>query len=137
MADRVELFVNGTLMRGDILHANLEGAHFVGEAQTAPSYRLYSIGDVHPGMIPAGDGDKGVSVGGEIYELELEHLERLIAAEPPGLGVGVVELAGGERKLGIFWVASELPETAIDISRYGGWRAYRRQASAEELEAMP
>jgi gamma-glutamylcyclotransferase (GGCT)/AIG2-like uncharacterized protein YtfP len=131
-ARRVELFVNGTLMRGDVLHPNLDGARFVSDAQTAPRYRLYSIGDVHPGMIRAATA--GVSVSGELYDLDLEHLERLIASEPPGLGVGVVELAGGERRLGIFWVAANLPETAIDISHYGGWRAYRAQTSAKSDE---
>jgi|1186.fasta_scaffold140837_3 gamma-glutamylcyclotransferase (GGCT)/AIG2-like uncharacterized protein YtfP len=130
MVDAVELFVNGTLMRGDVLHRNLDGARLVSEARTAPRYRLYSIGDVHPGMIDATDG--GVSVRGELYELDLEHLERLIAAEPPGLGVRVVELEGGERTLGIFWVAAELPAMAIDISAYGGWRAYREHQSATE-----
>jgi gamma-glutamylcyclotransferase (GGCT)/AIG2-like uncharacterized protein YtfP len=125
---KVELFVNGTLMRGDILHQNLDGARFVSEARTARRYRLYSIGDVHPGMINTQTA--GVSVDGEIYELELEHLERIIAGEPPGLGVAVVELDGGERRLGIFWVAAELPETAMDISEYGGWRAYRAQSPA-------
>jgi gamma-glutamylcyclotransferase (GGCT)/AIG2-like uncharacterized protein YtfP len=125
---KVDLFVNGTLMRGDILHRNLDGARFISEAQTAPRYQLYSIGDVHPGMIEA--QDPGVSVSGELYELDLEHLQRIIAREPTGLGVGVVELEGGERRLGIFWVAPELPETAIDISDYGGWRAYRKATRA-------
>jgi gamma-glutamylcyclotransferase (GGCT)/AIG2-like uncharacterized protein YtfP len=125
---KVELFVNGTLMRGDVLHQNLDGARFISEARTAPRYRLYSIGDVHPGMINAQTA--GVSVSGELYELDLEHLERIIAREPPGLGVAVVELDGGERRLGIFWVAAELPETAIDISEYGGWRPYRAESPA-------
>jgi gamma-glutamylcyclotransferase (GGCT)/AIG2-like uncharacterized protein YtfP len=124
---KVQLFVNGTLMRGDVLHRNLDGARFVSEARTAPRYRLYSIGDVHPGMIA--DEMSGVSVSGEIYELDLEHLERIIANEPPGLGVGVVELDGGERRLGIFWVAPELPASAHDISEHGGWREYRAQGS--------
>jgi gamma-glutamylcyclotransferase (GGCT)/AIG2-like uncharacterized protein YtfP len=124
MERRVELFVNGTLMRGDILHSNLEGARFISEARTAPRYRLFSIGDVHPGMVEA-QGD-GVSVAGEIYELDLEHLERLMAAEPPGLGLRVVQLATNDRRLGIFWVAPELPQSAVDISRFGGWREYRR-----------
>jgi AGZA family xanthine/uracil permease-like MFS transporter len=115
-------------MRGDVLHQNLDGARFISEARTAPRYRLYSIGDVHPGMIEAPTA--GVSVDGEVYELDLEHLERIIAGEPPGLGVAVVELEGGDRRLGVFWVAAELPETAIDISDYGGWRAYRAQSPA-------
>jgi AGZA family xanthine/uracil permease-like MFS transporter len=125
MAPTVELFVNGTLMRGDVLHGNLEGARFCGERRTAPRYRVYSIGDVHPGMIPADRPGDGVSVAGELYELELEHLERLLADEPDGLGLGVVELENGELRLGIFWTFPTLPETATDISRYGGWRSYR------------
>ena len=126
--DRVDLFVNGTLMRGEELHRNLERARFVREARTAPRYRLYSIGDVHPGMLPA-DAD-GVSLAGELYRLDLEHLEQLVAGEPPGLGVGVVELDDGERTLGIFWAALELPDTAADISEFGGWRAYRASPNA-------
>jgi adenine/guanine/hypoxanthine permease len=132
----VELFVNGTLMRGDVLHGNLDGARFVGEARTAPRYRLFSIGDVHPGMIEANGTAEPVSVAGEVYELTLEHLQRLIAGEPPGLGVAVVELAGGERRLGIFWVAAELPDTAIDISHHGDWRVYRAAQAGAEKEGM-
>ena len=56
----LELFVNGTLMRGLALHANLEGAEFLGEAHTAPVYRVYSIDDVHPGMFQVESG--GISV---------------------------------------------------------------------------
>jgi AGZA family xanthine/uracil permease-like MFS transporter len=73
---KIELFVNGTLMRGDILHRNLDGARFIAEAQTAPRYRLYSIGDVHPGMIHS--LAEGVSVSGEVYELDLAHPSALL-----------------------------------------------------------
>jgi len=51
-----ELFVNGTLMRGLGLHANLEGARFLGEHATEPIYRLFSIDDLHPGMVEVADG---------------------------------------------------------------------------------
>ncbi len=60
-----ELFVNGGLMRGFALHGNLDGATFLSEERTAPIYRLYSIGDAHPGMFEVGEG--GVSVKGELY----------------------------------------------------------------------
>jgi gamma-glutamylcyclotransferase (GGCT)/AIG2-like uncharacterized protein YtfP len=127
-SERVDLFVNGTLMRGEQLHGNLEHASFLREARTAPRYRIYSIGDVHPGMLPTRSG--GVSVEGELYRLDLEQLEQLVAGEPPGLGLGVVELEDGERTLGVFWAAADLPGTATDISEFGGWRAYRAATSA-------
>ena len=60
-----ELFVNGTLMRGLKLHDNLAGAEFLGEAVTEPVYRMYSIGDVHPGMFEVAEG--GVAVKDELY----------------------------------------------------------------------
>ena len=76
-----ELFVNGTLMRGLALHANLAGAEFLGPAWTAPIFRLYSIDDRHPGMFEVGDG--GVSVAGELYMVSDEVWRRIEAGEPP------------------------------------------------------
>jgi gamma-glutamylcyclotransferase (GGCT)/AIG2-like uncharacterized protein YtfP len=111
-------------MRGDVLHGNLDGSRFIGEARTAARYRLFSIRDVHPAMVESRD-DHGVSVAGELYELDLEHLERLIAGEPRGLGIAVVELEDGRRSLGVFWVGGHLPDSATDISEYGDWRLYR------------
>jgi gamma-glutamylcyclotransferase (GGCT)/AIG2-like uncharacterized protein YtfP len=136
MTATVELFVNGTLMRGDVLHRNLDGSRFISEARTAERYRLFSIGDVHPGMVEA-RGTPGVAVAGELYEHDLEHLERLVAGEPPGLGIAVVELEDGTRSLGVFWVASELPETAIDISEHGDWRVYRSAAAGRQVRRAP
>src|SRR5262245_64939589 len=86
-----ELFVNGTLMRGLALHANLAGAEFLGEAWTAPVYRLYSIDDRHPGMFEVASG--GVSVAGELYRVPDEVWRRVEAGEPPGLYRGPVRLA--------------------------------------------
>ena len=45
--------VNRTLMRGLCLNPNLlkVGATFVREAQTAPYYQLWSIGDHYPAMM--------------------------------------------------------------------------------------
>ncbi|MFN0072815.1 MAG: gamma-glutamylcyclotransferase, partial [Chloroflexota bacterium] len=89
----LELFVNGTLMRGLALHANLDGAEFLGEAQTAPCYRIYSINDLHPGMFMVESG--GISVPGEIYCLPDEVWARVEAGEPPNLYKGPVTLSDG------------------------------------------
>jgi gamma-glutamylcyclotransferase (GGCT)/AIG2-like uncharacterized protein YtfP len=115
------LFVNGTLMRGLKLHANLDGADFVEEAWTAPTYRIHSIGDVHPGMYLVPEG--GVSVPGEIYLVPDEVWHRVESGEPPGLYRGPVSLADGRVVPGILF-PREMAEGHRDISDFGGWRAY-------------
>ena len=116
------LFVNGTLMRGLKLHANLDGATFLGEFRTARSYRVYSIGDIHPGMFRVASG--GVSVAGELYELPDEVLARVEAGEPPNLSRGPVELEDGREVPGILYPRELAEGYHRDISAYGDWRAY-------------
>lgn len=74
-------------------------------------------------MMSAGEGE-GVAVSGEMYELSLRQLQRVLEKEPPGLGVGVVNLEGDIPVLGILWTPPGAPGDAIDISAFGGWREY-------------
>src|SRR5689334_2827887 len=97
----IELFVNGTLMRGLALQANLDGAEFLEAVQTAPIYRLYSINDVHPGMYEVSEG--GVSVSGELYRVPPDVLARVEAGEPPNLYRGSVRLIDGRVVQGILY----------------------------------
>lgn len=115
------LFVNGTLMRGLKLHANLDGAEFVEEVATAPIYRIHSIGDIHPGMYAVPEG--GVSVLGEIYRVPDDVWQRVESGEPPGLYRGPVSLADGRTVPGILF-PRDLAAAHPDISEHGGWRAY-------------
>lgn len=117
-----ELFVNGTLMRGLDLHANLEGAEFLGEVRTLPHYRLYSIDDVHPGMFEV--DEDGVSVAGEVYRIPDEVWARVEAGEPPNLYRGPVRLEDGREIDGILYPRELAEGKHRDISEYGGWRAY-------------
>ena len=116
------LFVNGTLMRGLALHENLSGAEFLGEARTAPSYRLHSIGDRHPGMYEVAEG--GVAVDGELYRMSDEVWRRVEAGEPPGLYCGPVRLSDGRVVDGILFPRELAEGKHPDISTHGGWRAY-------------
>ena len=116
------LFVNGTLMKGLALHANLDGAVFLEDVATAARYRLYSIGDRHPGMHAVESG--GVAVLGELYRVPEDVLERVIRGEPPGLFVGSVELADERVVPGVLHDPQRLRPTDRDISDHGGWRAY-------------
>ena len=124
----VDLFVNGTLMRGLALHANLAGAEFLEACRTAPRYRLYSIGDVHPGMFEVAEG--GVSVEGELYRVPADVLRRVEAGEPPGLHRGAVQLSDGRTVQGILYPRHLAEGIHRDISSFGSWRAYSCRPSA-------
>jgi gamma-glutamylcyclotransferase (GGCT)/AIG2-like uncharacterized protein YtfP len=127
----VDLFVNGTLMRGLALHANLQGADFLGEVRTAPRYRLYSIGDVHPGMFEVSSG--GVSVAGELYRVPDDVLRRVEAGEPPNLYRGLVHLDDGRSVQGILYPRELAEGSHRDITQVADWRAYRQLVSGPEL----
>jgi gamma-glutamylcyclotransferase (GGCT)/AIG2-like uncharacterized protein YtfP len=134
MEEAIELFVNGTLMRGLELQANLAGAEFICACQTAPRYRLYTIGDVHPGMFEVSDG--GVSVDGELYRVPGDVLRRVEAGEPPGLYRGPVELSDGRIVEGILYPRALAEGKHVDISAFGGWRAYTAQRGSCVMRAL-
>ena len=120
------LFVNGTLMRGLELHGNLLGAEFLGEALTAPVYRLYSIGGAHPGMFEVPQG--GVAIAGELYRVWPEVWRRVAAGEPAGLYRGPVRLADGRTVEGILFPRELAEGRHRDISDFRDWRAYLARA---------
>ena len=68
------VFVYGTLKRGCSNHRVLAGQQFIGEARTAPGYRLYHLGE-YPGMIAAPDDTLGVA--GEVLSVDPASLARL------------------------------------------------------------
>jgi gamma-glutamylcyclotransferase (GGCT)/AIG2-like uncharacterized protein YtfP len=120
--DAFILFVNGTLMRGLALHANLEGATFIAEAYTAACYRIYSIDDIHPGMFEV--PENGVSVAGELYEVPWDVWKRVEAGEPPNLYRGQVKLSDGSQEWGILFPKEAVLQRYRDISSFANWRAY-------------
>jgi gamma-glutamylcyclotransferase (GGCT)/AIG2-like uncharacterized protein YtfP len=119
------LFVNGTLMRGLALHANLDGATFIREAETAPCYRLFSIDDIHPGMYEVPEG--GVPVAGELYHVPWDVWQRVEAGEPPNLYRGPVKLSDGTEEWGILFPRESILPRHRDISGFASWRAYQNE----------
>ena len=119
----VLLAVNGTLMRGLELNANLveAGATFVRETLTASVYRLWSIGDRHPAMIRVTAGGAAIAV--EVWAVPPAGLATILVKEPTGLCVGKVRLADGSETLGVLGEPA-LCEGMREITGYGGWRAY-------------
>ena len=119
----VLLAVNGTLMRGLDLNANLveAGATFVRETRTAPVYRLWSINDRHPAMIRVDAG--GAAIALEVWSVPPEGLAAILLKEPPGLCIGKVRLEDGSETLGVLGEPT-LCQGQREITTYGGWRAY-------------
>jgi gamma-glutamylcyclotransferase (GGCT)/AIG2-like uncharacterized protein YtfP len=60
------LFVYGTLKRGGRNNELLAGQRFLGEARTAPCYRLYDRGP-HPCLVE--DPARGRTIHGELWEV--------------------------------------------------------------------
>jgi gamma-glutamylcyclotransferase (GGCT)/AIG2-like uncharacterized protein YtfP len=123
MEQSVYLAVNGTLMRGLALNGNMQqvGAKFVREAFTEPTYRLWSIADRHPAMQRV--AHSGVAIAVEVWSVPVAGISTLLQLEPPGLCIGKVRLSNGEEVLGVLGEAL-LCEQHLEISQFGGWRAY-------------
>jgi adenine/guanine/hypoxanthine permease len=118
-----QVVFNGTVMRGQPAHRNLDGAMFLEEVRTAPIYRLYSIDDRHPAMVR--DDERGASIEAELYEVPDEVWPRIRDSEPPGLYRGSVELIDGREVEGMLGEPLLVSgPTAVEITAYGGWRKY-------------
>jgi hypothetical protein len=128
------MFLTGDGMSDGPLHRHIAGAPLIGERRTAPRYRFYSIRDEFPALCPAGDA--GAAILGELYDVPMAQLWELLRREPPELELSMVELAAGavaapaeppELSFGMVLRRGERERGVhTDITRYGGWRAYRQ-----------
>lgn len=128
--DTIELAVCGLHMRGFPLEHQLTeaGGSFLRRAITAPCYRLYSLSGsvVRPGLVRTLSG--GASIEVEVWRVPKACLGDLLAQTASPLGFGTIELADGERTMG-FLCEAFAAENAEDITNFGGWRMYQKQAS--------
>lgn len=65
-APSIRIFVYGTLKRGLSNHGWMSGQQFIGEAATAPIYRMVDCGG-YPGMFPVARA--GRSIRGEVWSV--------------------------------------------------------------------
>lgn len=121
----IRFFICGSALRGQPDHKNLGEARFAGPAATAPKYRMHSVKDGwHPGIYEVPSG--GVSLLGEIYELTPEQHAALLAGEPPDMYETTIELEDGSRANAMLYPRESIDKNGYpDISRYGGWAAYK------------
>lgn len=120
----MRFFICGSALRGQPDHQNLGGARFLGEARTAPRYRLHSVADEHPGIYEVAEG--GVSIAGELYEFTPEQRTHLLATEPPNLYESPVELEDGSSVSAMIYPRELIERNGYaDISHHGGWAAFK------------
>jgi len=84
MSSEKLIFVYGTLKRGCANHHFLTDQKFIGEARTAPGFRIYNLGG-YPGLVAQTEDRDGVA--GEIWSVGDDALVRLDALE--GLAEGL------------------------------------------------
>jgi len=122
----VRIAVVGAHLRGQVLHHQLadRGAVLTAETTTAPSYRLYALATEppKPGLVRVADGGAAIEV--EVWALAPPDFASFVDEIPAPLGIGRVVLADGSDVAGFICEPIAL-EGAVDITAYGGWRAYR------------
>ena len=131
---RVRLAVVGAHLSGMPLNGQLtsRAARLVAATTTGLGYRLHALpGTVppRPGLVRIGADMAGGTVGQgtaialEVWELSTEAFGAFVAEVPPPLAIGTVVLADGSEVKGFVCEPAGL-EGAVDISAFGGWRAY-------------
>jgi allophanate hydrolase len=132
--DRMKLVVCGAHLEGLPLNGQLtsRGARLVESITSAPRYRLYALagGAVQrPGMMR--DGAKGAAIAVEVWEMPSAEFGSFLAGIPAPLALGKVELADGRWETGFVCEGYAL-EGAVDVTEYGGWRAWVGRAAASQ-----
>ncbi|NTF34334.1 allophanate hydrolase [Rhizobium skierniewicense] len=125
--DLIELVVVGAHLSGMPLNHQLKdlNAVFSRQAKTQDCYRLYALSGTtppKPGMVRVDESDGG-EIEVEVWKLTPSAFGTFVATIPAPLGVGTVSLADGTSAKG-FLVEPIALKGALDITHYGGWRAY-------------
>lgn len=128
LSGQVRVAVCGAHLSGLALNWQLteRGARLVASTTSSPDYKLYALPGgppYRPGMVRVGKGGQGAPIEVEVWELPARELGSFVAGIPAPLGISTLTLANGEHVQG-FVCESYAVADAVDITRFGGWRAY-------------
>jgi allophanate hydrolase len=126
-APTLPIAVVGAHLSGMPLNGQLtsRGATLREATTTAPSYRLHAL----PGTLPPKPGlqrvvaGEGAAIAVEVWDVPLAEVGSLLALIPAPLGLGSLTLADGRSVHGFICEGHALAG-AVDITPFGGWRAY-------------
>ncbi|WFU80984.1 allophanate hydrolase [Bradyrhizobium sp. CIAT3101] len=129
--DEIPIAVVGAHLSGMALNGELKAlnARLIEATKTAPDYKLYALKTTppKPGLLRVEAG-KGASIELEIWSLSSSDFGKFVNAIPAPMAIGTIRLADG-RSLKGFLVEPEVLGEARDITAYGGWRAYMKEAA--------
>ncbi|PWT93631.1 MAG: allophanate hydrolase [Proteobacteria bacterium] len=134
--DEVAVAVVGAHLSGMPLNGELttRGARFLAATTTAADYRLFALPGTSPpkpGLLRVAPGS-GTSIELELWAMPAAEFGRFVATIPPPLSIGTLALADGREAKG-FLVEAQATSSARDISAFGGWRAFLRQAATSVI----
>ena len=126
----LEIALVGAHMAGLPLNAEITalGGTFLRAAKTEACYRLFALPGgppARPGLLRIAAGT-GTGIAVEVWAIPSERIGALLASIPAPLGLGTLLLADGTSPKG-FLVEAEGTHGAVDISHFGGWRAFLAQ----------
>lgn len=119
--------VVGAHLMGQPLNRQLtdRAARLVSTTKSANRYRLFAL----PGTVPAKPGlmcdpsYQGQGIELEVWAIPTVQFGSFVAEIPAPLGIGSIELADGSIVKGFVCESYALAD-AVDITSFGGWRAY-------------
>jgi allophanate hydrolase len=123
----VKVAVVGAHLSGMPLNGQLteRGASLVSSTQTLPDYKLYALPNTtppKPGLLRVSPG-AGHRIAVEVWEMPLQHYGSFVALIPAPLGIGTLQLIDDTVVQG-FICEPQAMLGALEVSHFGGWRAY-------------
>ena len=125
--DEIRLAVVGAHLTGQPLNGQLTSlrARLLRTTRTTDAYRLYALAGTvppKPGLM-RGEPGTGAPIEIEVWALAPGAFGAFVAAIPPPLGIGTLQLADGTAVKGFICEPAALTG-AKDITTFGGWRAF-------------
>ena len=123
----ISLAVVGAHLTGQPLNGQLTtlGARLLRTTHTTDAYRLHALAGTvppKPGLVRGAPGT-GAAIEVEVWALTQAAFGTFVAAIPPPLGIGTLQLADGSSVKGFICEPAALAG-AKDITSFGGWRAF-------------
>jgi allophanate hydrolase len=123
----IHVAVVGAHLTGEPLNRQLteRGARLVRSCRTSPEYRAYALANTtppKPGLVRE-PGFAGPGIALEIWAVPAHHFGTFVAAVPPPLGIGSVQIETGEWVKGFVCEPAALAG-ATEITHFGGWKNY-------------